>query len=211
MWSIHPYVYVNSAGLPVGFENPVDTVNAFIKQNMPFGRDSEAESMVGQFVADGILRHDHHIPDCSPRHAVIFRNDKKQPLEHFVNAHLWELPLSMKYLREAFTNWEARPGPRVGDYCINGSKISRFTHAWHDDGEIQDGGGNGSYHMGRQGYASYSGGLDPCIKIEHLADTCTRRWGEFWFFKDGWTGAHRGIHFLMPVRVYTVVMKAEDN
>lgn len=200
MWSIHPYVYVNGNGLASGFDDPTSAVEWFIKRNFAYNREPVAA--VERLVSDGILRLDEDRPDCSPRHAALIRNDDKLPLEAFVNAHLWTLPRSMEYLRSAMAAWELREGPRVGDYCFEGRKCTRFTHAW-DDG-LQTGGGNGSFWIGNHGLVSYSGGLDPVVPYDKLEDTCTRRWGEFWFFKDGWSGAHRGISCLMPVRVYRV-------
>ena len=104
--------------------------------------------------------------------------------------------------REAAFN--ALSGPRVGDWCImpNEEKPRRFSHDWGD--AIQTSWpkhGTGSIYLG-QGYASYSGSLDPSLPKIALIDTGERRPGQFWFFHHDHSRAHNGVHFEIDCRVY---------
>lgn len=108
--------------------------------------------------------------------------------------------------------WDARTGPRVGDFVIMpDGTLSRCTHDWQPWGGMQTGGEGGSYYLTNGGDASYSGGLDPAIDIDRFADTGETRDGAFWFFHHDSSGAHNGVQCTMPCRVYRVrVQDMED-
>jgi hypothetical protein len=99
----------------------------------------------------------------------------------------------------------ARTGPCVGDWVVmpNGEE-RRFTHAW--DGEIQTttcGNAYGSsFYMGKDGYASFSGGLDPSIPYDKLTNTGKTKPAMFWFFHHELAGAHRGVAVEIEARVW---------
>jgi hypothetical protein len=107
--------------------------------------------------------------------------------------------------------WNARSGPRVGDYVIlQNGLYDRFTYDMKD--KIQVGGGlslnndmrtDGGYgfYLG-DGYADYSGGLNPPVPKSHLELTEETRDGGFWFFHHGSAGANRGVYFKIRCRVY---------
>jgi hypothetical protein len=104
--------------------------------------------------------------------------------------------------------WLARPGVRVGDFVkmLDGT-LRRFTHDWGDDIQttsykVSGGDGDASFYVGAGGFASYSGGLDPAISKDRLVETGETRFGNFWFFHHGFSGAGRGRIFEMPCRVY---------
>jgi len=81
---------------------------------------------------------------------------------------------------------DAITGPRIGDvvYTLNGER-RRIAHVW-GDGDVQLESGVGSFALSRSGSVSYSGGLDPSIKID-----CKPFWipvpqyDQFWVCRDG--------------------------
>lgn len=99
-------------------------------------------------------------------------------------------------------------GPRVGDYLYIPSidkrvpEYTRFTHDWTDS--IQTGGIGGSFYMGESGALSYSGGLDPGVKVADLILTDATKDGSVWFFDEDRPGGGRGKTFNIPMRVYTL-------
>ncbi|MHB8618421.1 MAG: hypothetical protein ACYDAG_02440 [Chloroflexota bacterium] len=99
--------------------------------------------------------------------------------------------------------FDARPGPRVGDYVImpDGGK-ERFSHDWGDDDGLQTARG-GSFYLG-DGYASFSGTLNPIIKRNRLIDTGAREDARFWFFHHDHHIGHNGVDVEAPVRVFVV-------
>ena len=72
-------------------------------------------------------------------------------------------------LRSRLAAFNARTGPRVGDWLALAPPdprcptYTRFTHDWGD--HIQTGGQDGSYYFSSTGHLSYSGGLDPGIPV----------------------------------------------
>lgn len=101
------------------------------------------------------------------------------------------------------------PGPRVGDYLKVNGKYTRFTHKWDD--HIQTGGHiGGGYYLG-DGYLSYSGGLDPGIKLNQIRLTKERKDGHFWFFNCDFMYGNNGLTYIMPFRVYTCIQGSTDT
>ena len=95
-------------------------------------------------------------------------------------------------------------GVRTGDYIkIDEDFYTRITHLW-DDGQAQTGGTSGSqYYISGSGL-SYSGGLDSGINIEHLTETDETKEGYVWFFDKDISGAHRGVTYSIPFRVFSL-------
>jgi hypothetical protein len=91
-----------------------------------------------------------------------------------------------------------------GDVVIekDGSRSRVTVNQWSDS--IQVGGGSGSYHMSNGGGASYSGGCGNLIKISELELTNETEEHRFWMFSAGSAGAHRGVDFYAPVKVWKV-------
>lgn len=105
--------------------------------------------------------------------------------------------------RERVELWNKRSGPRVGDWIamLDGT-LRRFTHHWGDGLQTTCGNGdNGSFYFAR-GCMSYSGGLDPSIPIAQIVETSEIRNGNAWFFHHDSSGAHRGVYFTAPCRVF---------
>jgi hypothetical protein len=103
--------------------------------------------------------------------------------------------------------FNARPGPRVGDYLQippadpRAPEYTRFTHDWGDT--IQTGGtSTGSYYFTSTGYLSYSGSLDPGIATADLVATTATKPGRIWFFDDDISGPGRGVDFDIECRVF---------
>lgn len=95
--------------------------------------------------------------------------------------------------------WDEEDGPRVGDYVIfpDGHQ-ERFSHDWGDGLQTSPG---GSWYLG-DGYASFSGALNPAIPKARLEDTGYKRLGWFWFFKNDYARAHNGVNVQAICRVY---------
>lgn len=102
-----------------------------------------------------------------------------------------------------FDSWQ---GPRVGDFVIlpGGGEVRRFSHRWPDAIQTTCGDGDGSFYMGRDGLASYSGSLEPGIPLPAIQDTGKRLYGAFWFFHHEHMRAHNGVNVMMACRVYRV-------
>ncbi|MET4190750.1 MULTISPECIES: hypothetical protein [unclassified Bradyrhizobium] len=102
--------------------------------------------------------------------------------------------------------WDAIPGPRVGDFVImpDGDE-RRFTHDWGDDIQTtvkrDKNHFNASFYFGGT-YMEFSGSLDPALLKSKLVDTGETRLGSAWFFHHGEVGGGNGVHFTMPCRVF---------
>jgi hypothetical protein len=106
-----------------------------------------------------------------------------------------------------------RHGPRVGDFVIfPDDSVHRFTHNWAEyNGGIQTTpeGSGGSFHLSKQGFCDYSGGLDPCIPLDRLQQTNELRLGSVWFFSRDLPKAHNGVRAKIPFRVYRYTPSSE--
>lgn len=89
----------------------------------------------------------------------------------------------------------------TGDYIMYADGVmERVTHVWDDS--VQGGGGQASYYMSKTGSGSYSGGLNRGVTKDKLESTNEFKDAMFWMFSDDWAGAHRGVDFVCPVRVW---------
>lgn len=92
--------------------------------------------------------------------------------------------------------------PRVGDFVrFPTGELERISHRWPDGFQTSPT-RSGSYYLCSEGNASYSGGLNPSIPKESLLPIDELMDGQFWFFHHGCAGAHRGVYFSIPCRVY---------
>jgi hypothetical protein len=108
--------------------------------------------------------------------------------------------------REAIFNRVA--GPRVGDFLRTADGVLRFTHDWGDSIQTTVRAkhpcyGDASFYLS-DGYASFSGSLDPAIDKKILIDTGETMPGSFWFFHHDHAGAERGVSCSMICRVFEI-------
>ena len=103
--------------------------------------------------------------------------------------------------REA--EWNARPGPRTGDFVKMGQRYGRFSHEWDSGLQWSE---DGSFYFGGA-YVSFSGGLNSEIPLENLEETNETKEGRFWFFHHGFARAHSGVGAAIPCRVYKAKTK----
>ena len=128
-----------------------------------------------------------------------------------------------------------RSGPRVGDYVIFPDEhTGRFSHDWGESIQTTDGRYGQSFYLGN-GYADFSGGLNPStlrflllsslpidcqqalaactglnpsIPKSALMDTGKPMRGTFWFFHHDMPGAYRGVRFSIACRVFRYSLAA---
>lgn len=165
-------------------------------------RERDAEVFHAALDAGDIYRFFHHPAESRPILAAVAPNPDAASPHTFANAHL-QPGRSTTLLDTIRTAWAAREGdtPRVGDaYQPDNAPITRFTYT--TDTKSQVGGMRGSYHISRNGYADYSGSLDPFVDHAAIMPTKTVLLQPFWFFLDGQVGAHRGVTVQIPVRLW---------
>jgi hypothetical protein len=94
-------------------------------------------------------------------------------------------------------------GPVAGDFVemLDGS-LERFSNDWGDSIQTTDGKFGSSFYLLDNGYASFSGGLNPAIDKNRIINTLELIEGRFWIFKDDISGAHRGIYFFIPAKIW---------
>ena len=97
--------------------------------------------------------------------------------------------------------------PSVGDFVLfpdpsvpKGVREERIAHDWGEDIGVQTAPG-GSFYLG-DGYASFSGVLNPTVPTAALTPTGEVRDGRFWFFSGDYARADNGIDVESPCRVY---------
>lgn len=91
-------------------------------------------------------------------------------------------------------------GPRLGDYVrFKDGQLERFSHDWGNSVQTSP---HGSFYLANNGYSEFSGGLNPPIPHVSLSLTKESMPGTFWFFHHSEVGAHRGVRFNIPCRVY---------
>ena len=96
--------------------------------------------------------------------------------------------------------------PLVGDFVIftnlstpEHEHAERISHDWDEYG-VQTSPG-GSFYLG-DGFASFSGTLNPTIPTGELEPTGETRQGSFWFFSGDYHAAGNSVHIEAPCRVY---------
>jgi len=96
--------------------------------------------------------------------------------------------------------------PRTGEYVrLLDGRLHRFSYV-HDfeDWQRAQTSAEGSWYLG-DGYASFSGSLDPGIPFERLRVTGGRMGARFWLFHHDYAMAHNGVDFKIPVRIWEEV------
>ncbi len=109
-------------------------------------------------------------------------------------------------LRKREESFNRVDGPRVGDFLRTPDGVLRFTHDWGDSIQTTVRAkhpcyGDASFYLS-DGYASFSGSLDPAIDKSLLRDTGETMPGSFWFFHHDVAGAGRGVYCTMPCRLF---------
>jgi hypothetical protein len=105
--------------------------------------------------------------------------------------------------RDRLAEWDAIDGARVGDWiAMRDGTMRRFTHHWGDGLQTTV-----THHVDASFYfsgdcMSFSGSLDPTIPLADILPTSETKNGSAWFFHHGQVGAHRGVHFAVPCRVF---------
>jgi len=96
-------------------------------------------------------------------------------------------------------------GPRVGDYAVfpDGHE-ERICHDWGDVLQATDGRFGSSFNLGRGGWASFSGGLNPGVPIRKFERTPDTKPGAFWFFDRNMPRAYAAVYARIECRVYRI-------
>lgn len=101
--------------------------------------------------------------------------------------------------------YDQNKGPRVGDFLHHPLGYTRLVQDWgYNDEKDEDNGiqtGVGSFHLSGN-YISHSGSCDPSIKRRFMKETTERRTGMVWSWHNRISGAHRGVNYRMPSRVF---------
>lgn len=108
-------------------------------------------------------------------------------------------------LADRVAAWDAKQGPRVGDFVhmLDGT-LRRFTHDHGNDIQTTGKGqfaADVSFYFG-VGYMSFLGTLDRAIPKASLEQTDETAFGGAWFFHHDQAGAHCGVYFTVNCRVY---------
>lgn len=104
-------------------------------------------------------------------------------------------------LADRVQEWNKRAGPRVGDWLIFADGVMhRFSHDWEEHG-LQTSKG-GSFYLDDNGYASFSGGLNPCVPRDKVLNSGQTRLGRFWFFHHDYMTAHAAVNVELTCRVF---------
>ncbi len=99
--------------------------------------------------------------------------------------------------------------PTEGDFIrLHDGRLARISHCWDDTVQTTK---DGSYYMGRSGHCEYSGGLYPGVARDALVATDETQTGMVWFFHHDSAGAHLGVYFYVPMRVWTLKPGTDDK
>jgi len=102
------------------------------------------------------------------------------------------------------SQWNQIEGPRVGDFIeMKDGTMRRFTYHWGDGIQVTSTISHGRFYLG-DGFASYSGGLDPSIPLDKIEPhpKLKSKLGEFWFFHHNTREAHNGVNVSIFCRVF---------
>jgi hypothetical protein len=101
--------------------------------------------------------------------------------------------------------WASHDGPRVGDFAVfpDGHE-ERIAHDWGDTLQTTDGRYGASFHLFRDGTASFSGGLNPGVPRDLFVLTADLKPGAFWFFDRDQPRAHSAVYARIDCRVYRI-------
>jgi hypothetical protein len=105
-------------------------------------------------------------------------------------------------LQERIAARNKLPGFLVGDFLLfDDGTYGRISHVWGDGNQWSR---HGSFYFSCNGFASFSGGLNPPIDNDRFELMEETKNGKFWFFHHGFSGAHRGVQCEAPCKVYRV-------
>lgn len=107
-----------------------------------------------------------------------------------------------RIISERLTRRDQLPGPRVGDFIVRlDGRLMRFSYDWGDSLQVSDG---GSFYLEREGFADFSGGLEPSIPKRRIKPAPDRypESGSFWIFHHDEHRAHNGVDFHTPCRMF---------
>lgn len=107
--------------------------------------------------------------------------------------------------RKRLAVWNQIEGARVGDWVLMLDRTERrFTYDWGSELQTTCKGpaaADASFYF-YGSCMSFSGSLDRAIPRAGLVDTGELRNGSAWFFHHNQSGAHRGVYFTVPCRVF---------
>ncbi len=104
--------------------------------------------------------------------------------------------------------YNKKKGVRIGDFIrLPYGIFVRVCHIWPDSLQTCS---DGSFHLSGN-YASYSGGLDSGVKVSDIVPTNETREGRVWIWKDGMSGANRGLDMMMNFRVFELKEGADTS
>ncbi len=114
---------------------------------------------------------------------------------------------NQEILKRRTEEYNKIPGARVGDYLkLPNGKYTRFTYGFDD--HIQTGGHGNGFYLGN-GYISYSGGLDPGVKLSDITQTEQTKKGFIWFFDNDFATGGNGRDFEIDFRVFKLKPDAD--
>jgi hypothetical protein len=119
------------------------------------------------------------------------------------NSHLSQH--DQDFLALAFEARKSRKLPEVGDFIrFQDGSLRRISASYEDAHQHSR---CGSFYLGAKGYSSFSGGLDRSVKQEAMELTEETQEGTFWIWKDGVSGAGRGVNVSLPCRVWSYMRR----
>lgn len=102
--------------------------------------------------------------------------------------------------------WEAFHGqpPQESEWVKIGEEFQRIGYVWSQEGDVTEFQPckNGSHYL-CNGHGSFSGSFEDVVKMKlvHVG----WKLAHFWKFYGGSSGAHRGVYFSIPTRVFAEV------
>lgn len=116
---------------------------------------------------------------------------------------------NLSLARERVANRAAITEPLEGDFIRRHDNTwCRISHCWDDTVQTCK---DGSFYLCDGGGCDYSGTLYPGVDRTALVATDEAAMGGVWFFHHGFAGAHLGVYFLVPVRVWTLKPGTDDS
>lgn len=103
---------------------------------------------------------------------------------------------------ERVVKWNARAGPRVGDFVkLKDGSFRRFAHDWGEDIQPTHAQYGGTFYLGAGG-CEHSGGLDQAIPKASLKATGEEKEGRIWIFHHDQWGGGRAVYTDIKCRVF---------
>lgn len=122
--------------------------------------------------------------------------------QHFYDANIMDLRYAERdrqIIESRIEQYNKQQGPRVGDFLkLPNGEYHRFSHHWGDGLQTSK---DGSFYFGN-GYVSFSGSLDPSIKLSRIVPTEETKLGRVWIFSQDSMGAGRAVYAKVAFRVF---------